>query len=102
MKKLFILEEASWCEIATGMYHTGFLLVLEMTSSLTCKDSHNNSVSEIHIIELATAESNTHMCYSTVSRSSQIESKTPALATRQHHRNSLMHSKECSCCEMDG
>jgi len=37
MKKLFILEEASWCEIATGMHHTGFLLVLEMTSSLTCK-----------------------------------------------------------------
>ena len=83
MKKLFILEKASWCEIATGMYHTGFLLVLEMTSSLTCKGLQKNSVSVIHSIELATAESNTHMCYSTVSRSSQIDSKTPALASHQ-------------------
>ena len=40
---------------------TGFLLVLELTSSLTCKDLHNNSVSVIHMIELATAESNTQM-----------------------------------------
>jgi hypothetical protein len=33
MKKLFILleEASSWCKIATGMHHTGFLLVLEMT-----------------------------------------------------------------------
>ena len=83
MNKLFILEQASWCEIATGMHHTDFFLVLEMTSSLTCKDLHNNSVSVIHLIELATAESNTHMCYSTVSRSSQIDSKTPALASYQ-------------------
>ena len=75
MKKLFILDGESWREIATGMHHTGFLLVLEMTSSLTCKDSHNNSVSVIHLKELATAESNTHMCYSTVSRSSQIDRK---------------------------
>jgi hypothetical protein len=65
------------------MYHTGFLLVLEMTSSLTCKGLQKNSVSVIHLIELATAESNTHMCYSTVSRSSQIDSKTPALASHQ-------------------
>ena len=63
--------------------HTGFLLVLEMTSSLTCKDLHNNSVSVIHWIELATAESNTHMCYSTASRRSQIDSRTPALASHQ-------------------
>ena len=81
--------------------HIGFLLVLEMTSSSTCKDLHNNIVSVIHLIELATAESNTHMCYSIVSWSSQIDSKTPALATRQHN-NSLMPSKECSCCEMNG
>ena len=42
-----------------------------------------NSVLEVHLIELATAESNTHMCYFTVSRSSQIDSKTPALASHQ-------------------
>ena len=83
MKKLFILEEASWCNIATGMHHTGFLLVLEMTSALTCKELHNNSVSVIHLIELATAESNTHMCYSTVSQSSQIDSRTPVLDSHQ-------------------
>ena len=39
--------------------HTDFLLVLEMTSSLTCRDFHNNSVSVMYMIELATAESNT-------------------------------------------
>ena len=54
-----------------------------MTSSLTCKGLQKNSVSLIHLIELATAESNTHMCYSTVSRSSQIDSRTPALASHQ-------------------
>ena len=39
--------------------HTDFLLVLEMTSSLICRDFHNNSVSVMYMIELATAESNT-------------------------------------------
>jgi hypothetical protein len=50
MKKLCILKQASLlCEVATGIHGTGFLLVLEMTSSFTCKDLHNNSaVSIIH------------------------------------------------------
>ena len=54
-----------------------------LTSSLTCKDLQKNSVSVIQLIELATAESNTHMCYSTVPQSSQIDSRTPALASHQ-------------------
>jgi hypothetical protein len=100
MKKISLFNrQASLCEIAIGMHHSGFLLVLEMPSSLTCKDIHNNTVSVIHLLEIATAtatatataESNTHMCYSTVSRNSQIDSITPAF-TRQHH-NSLMRSK---------
>jgi hypothetical protein len=41
--------------------HNGFLFVLEMNSSLTCKDIHNNSVSVIQMRELAAAESNTQM-----------------------------------------
>ena len=47
------------------------------------KGLQKNSVSEVHLIEQATAESNTDMCYFTVSRSSQIDSKTPALASHQ-------------------
>ncbi len=79
-----------------------FLSLKWLDSSLTCKYLHNNSVSVIHMIELATSESNTHMCYSTVSQSSQIDSKTPALASHQAAPQLTMHLKKCSCCEMDG
>ena len=61
MKKSFILEEALLHEVATWMHHTlaSFLSLKWLASSLTCRDFHNNSVSVMYMIELATAESNT-------------------------------------------
>ena len=47
--------------LSCNMHHTlaSFLSLKWLASSLTCRDFHNNSVSVMYMIELATAESNT-------------------------------------------
>ena len=79
-------EQALWDNHATGRHHTGFLLVLEVASSLICEVLDSNSGSVIHLIQLlaTTAMKHTYMHHSTVSRRSPLFC-SDELSSRQHH-----------------
>jgi hypothetical protein len=54
--KIFTLEQALW-ENATGMHHTGFLILRAVASLSTCEVLNSKSVRLIYLIKLASYNS---------------------------------------------